>query len=261
MNTRQFLISCWTWNPAVLLLCAAAFILYWTAYGFTRRGWWFAAAVFTVLIALVSPVESLANGYLFSAHMLQHILLLLLAPAFLILSLPRNVTLPRVFRTLANPLTGWLAGVGSMWLWHIPALCDAAATRGPIFAIQTVSLLALGSAFWWQVIAPRDGDRLPALYAVLYLFSACVACSVLGMILTFSPNIVCSAYARPADRLGMLGTIRSGWGMTSDKDQQIGGLLMWVPMCMIYLTAIFWQIARFFHPHQEPAHATGGMHR
>ena len=53
---------------------------------------------------------------------------------------------------------------------------------------------------------------------------------------------------QPADRLGLLHTIRSGWGMTSGKDQQIGGLLMWVPLCMVYLGAIFAQIARWFAP-------------
>lgn len=250
MNTEQFLISCWTWNPVVIGCCAIAATAYLAAFGMNRRFWYFAGAIAIVLLALASPVEALANGYLFSAHMLQHILLLLIAPALLLAALPRSFTIPMKL----HPVTGWLAGVGSMWLWHTPALCDAAAASRPVFALQTVSLLALGTVFWWQVIAPREDERLQPLHAILYLFTACTACTALGIIITFSPVALCRAYAQPADSLGMLHTIRSDWGMTSDKDQQVGGLLMWVPMCMIYLAAIFAQLARLFHP-QEPAHA------
>ena len=86
--------------------------------------------------------------------------------------------------------------------------------------------------------------------AVLYLFSACVACSILGILITFSPVSVCPIYAQaPIDRLGILNLIQSNWGITPEKDQQIGGLLMWVPMCLVYLSAIVAQLARWFaHP-------------
>jgi cytochrome c oxidase assembly factor CtaG len=108
----------------------------------------------------------------------------------------------------------------------------------------------MGSVFWWQVLAPRDGERLSPAAGIVYLFTACTACSILGIILTFAPVSICPVYQHPADRLGMLGTIRGDWGLTSDKDQQIGGLLMWVPMCLIYLTAILAQLARW---HSGPA--------
>jgi cytochrome c oxidase assembly factor CtaG len=82
---------------------------------------------------------------------------------------------------------------------------------------------------------------------VLYLFSACVACSILGILITFSPVSVCSIYAHPSsDRFGVLNLVQSNWGITPDKDQQIGGLLMWVPMCLVYLAAIIAQLARWF---------------
>ena len=137
-----------------------------------------------------------------------------------------------------------------MWIWHAPALCNSAVSSKPVFALQTFSLLALGGAFWWQILAPRDSQRLAPLTAVLYLASSCVACSALGIIFTFSPVTVCSIYAHAADRLGMLATIRDGWGITPEKDQQLGGLLMWVPMCLVYLGAVFAQLARWFG---EPA--------
>jgi cytochrome c oxidase assembly factor CtaG len=73
---------------------------------------------------------------------------------------------------------------------------------------------------------------------------------VLGIILTFAPVSICPVYQHPVDRLGILTTIRSTWGLTSDRDQQIGGLLMWVPMCAIYAAAILAQMARWHSPHQ-----------
>lgn len=247
MTTNQFLICGWTWNPVVILSCVAALAVYLAVFRDRRRIGWFLAALGVVVFTLMSPLNTLADGYLFSAHMAQHILLLLIVPAFLFLSLPRSLSLavgPRVF---AYPLVGWLAGVGAMWFWHVPALCNAAVGSRPVYALQTVSLLALGGLFWRQILAPRDSERLAPPAAVLYLFSACFTCSVLGIIITLSPVTVCSIYTMPSmDRLGMLPTIRDQWGFTSERDQQVGGLLMWVPMCLIYLSAIFAQIARWF---------------
>jgi cytochrome c oxidase assembly factor CtaG len=142
-----------------------------------------------------------------------------------------------------------------MWLWHAPALCNAAVSSRPVYATQTISLLLLGGVFWWQVIAPREEDRLSPPAAVVYLFTACTACSALGIILTFSPVTVCPIYMHVQDSLGLLNTIRNNWGMTPEKDQQIGGLLMWVPMCAIYLFAILAQLARWFSHSRTEEHA------
>ena len=246
MTTPQFFTTAWTWSPGVLLLCALALAGYFAAFRRNPRAGYFVAALGVLLLALVSPVNALADGYLFSAHMFQHILLVLIVPMLALLSLPRAFSLPRALRALAHPVVGWLSGVGAMWFWHVPARCDAAASSPLVATVQTLSLLALGTLFWWQVLAPRDDHRLSPLAGVFYLFTACTACSVLGILLTFAPVSVCSVYQQPVDRLDMLGTIRDGWGLTSDKDQQLGGLLMWVPMCLIYLTAIFAQLARWF---------------
>jgi cytochrome c oxidase assembly factor CtaG len=137
-----------------------------------------------------------------------------------------------------------------MWLWHARPLCNAAVSSQLVNAAQIFSLLFLGAIFWRQILAPREDERMSPPGAVVYLFSACVACSILGILITFSPVSVCPIYAQsPADRLGVLNIIQSNWGITPDKDQQIGGLLMWVPMCLVYLAAIIGQLARWFtHP-------------
>src|SRR6476660_4188717 len=250
MTTYQFFTTAWTWNSIVLGVCILASVTYWLVFGRRGKPLYFAGALIVFLLAFVSPFSALANGYLFSAHMVQHILLVLIVPALLLLSLPRSLSLGSPF---THPLVGWIAGVGAMWLWHAPTLCNAAATSRTVSAIQTTSLLLMGSAFWWQVLAPREEQRLSPLAGIVYLFTACTACSVLGIILTFAPVSICPVYQNPVDRLGILSTIRGDWGLTSDRDQQIGGLLMWVPMCAIYVTAILAQLARW---HSCPAPQT-----
>lgn len=205
---------------------------------------YFAAALLVFVVALFSPLGVLARGYLFSAHMLQHILLVLVVPGLLLLSLPTTISLPSWLR---NPLVGWAAGVGAMWLWHAPALCNAANTSTFVFTLQTSSLILMGSLFWWQVIAPREDERLSPFAAMGYLFSACIACTVLGIIITFAPVSICPAF-QSANRTSRV------LGLTTERDQQIGGLLMWVPMCLIYASAILVQVARL-HGAPEKHHA------
>jgi cytochrome c oxidase assembly factor CtaG len=249
MTTQQFLTSAWTWNLAALVSSGVALVAYLWGFGVNRRIVYLLAGLGVFVFTLSSPLNALAAGYLFSAHMLQHILLLLIVPALLLMSLPRCVSLgPRW--VISNPFIEWISGVGAMWLWHARPLCNAAVSSQLVNAAQISSLLLLGAIFWRQILAPREDERMSPPGAVLYLFSACVACSILGILITFSPVSVCPIYAQPvADRLGVLSLVQSNWGITPDKDQQIGGLLMWVPMCLIYLAAIVAQLARWFtHP-------------
>lgn len=232
---KLLLLDSWVWNPLAAASALAALLLYACLFGWSRRAAWMGAACAVFLFTLMSPLAYLAQGTLFSAHMAQHILLLLIVPALALLSLPPSVRLPGGL----HPAVSWACGAGAMWLWHVPVLCDAAAVSRPVSALQTGSLLLLGAAFWWQVLAPSPGQRLRPLQGVAYLFAGCVACSVLGIIFTFAPVTVCKAYAGyPVER----------FGITPLRDQQIGGLIMWVPMCLVYLCAIFMQLARWYSP-------------
>jgi putative membrane protein len=145
-----------------------------------------------------------------------------------------------------NPWISWIMGVGAMWLWHVPALCDAAASNPSIHGIQTASLLGMGSLFWWPIVGPQAHERLKPLPGILYLASACIACSLLGIWISFAPVGICPAFMAPADPLGYLPMIRSAWGISPQADQQIGGLLMWVPACLLYLGAILALLARYY---------------
>jgi len=259
MTTQQFLTSAWTLNFAALVPCGVALAAYLWRFGVNRRVVYLLAGMVVFVVTLSSPLSALAAGYLFSAHMLQHILLLLIVPALLLMSLPPYVSLGARSWLISNPMVGWICGVGAMWLWHARPLCNAAVSSQLVNAIQIFSLLLLGAIFWRQILAPREDERMSPPGAVLYLFSACVACSVLGILITFSPVSVCPIYAQPAvGRLGVLNLIQGNWGITPDKDQQIGGLLMWVPMCLVYLAAIIAQLARWFaHPVVEASLTDG----
>jgi cytochrome c oxidase assembly factor CtaG len=252
MTTRELLLSCWTPDPLAIVGCAAAVLVYvLTSPGrgsaTAARAIAFAVGLTVLALALVSPIGSLAEGYLFSAHMLQHLLLVLVVPPLLLLGFEpsgqpsatgnrRRVRIPAV--------VPWGLGVGAMWLWHAPTLCNAASQSALVHRVQEVSLLAMGAAFFWPVLSPRTGERLPPLGGVVYLFTACVSCTVLAVAITFSPVEVCSVFAHPVDRLGVMPLVRDGWGLTAQRDQQIGGLLMWLPACLVYGAAILAVLAR-----------------
>ena len=94
MTTYQFFTTAWTWNSIVLILSALAFVGYFLAFGNEAGPSISLLRSCVFLLALISPFSALANGYLFSAHMVQHILLVLIVPALLLLSLPRSFSLP-----------------------------------------------------------------------------------------------------------------------------------------------------------------------
>jgi putative membrane protein len=252
MSSTALLFTAWKWNPLAIAGALIALFVYFAHFGWNRRAWAAIAACAIFVAALSSPLAALADGYLFSAHMLQHMLLLLVVPALLLMALPETAVLPAWASRLLNPVACWAAGIGAMWIWHAPALCNAAATSPLVFGVQTISLVALGTAFWWQVLAPAPSQRIAPLRGAVYLFASCIACTILGIILTFSPVTVCSAYLNPADRLGIDSLIHESWGMTPLRDQQIGGLIMWVPMCLVYLCAIFGQLARWYAVPSQP---------
>ncbi|HEY4416156.1 MAG TPA: cytochrome c oxidase assembly protein [Verrucomicrobiae bacterium] len=259
MTTQQLMLSAWNWNPWVLAICLAVILAggWPSRFRFNRLAAWRLAGVSMFFFTLTSPVDALADGYLFSAHMLQHLLLLLVVPPLILLGLP-SAPVPNYFKRgpgkwlngiLRQPVATWSLGVGGMWLWHAPVLCNAAVTNGWVHCLQYVSLLLMGFAFWWPIIGPWRRQWLSPLAGMVYLFSACLGCTVLGIIITFAPVEVCSIYLHPVDRLDLLPLLQNQWGLTPAKDQQLGGLLMWVPACLIYFCGIFGLFARW---HGDP---------
>lgn len=259
MTTSELLLTAWRFDPIVVLGCGAALGAYAAAPGARRsvsRAGYLTAASVVLVVALASPVGALADGYLFSAHMLQHLMLLLVVPPLALLGVGAghaggggvSHAGPSHFAPGA-----WLAGVAAMWVWHAPRLCNAATQNSAVHLAQEVSLLAMGTWFFWPLLAPRSEARLPPLAAIVYLVTACSACTLLGIAVTLAPIEICSAYLFPNDRLGALPLLRGGWGLTPQRDQQIGGLFMWLPACLVYGAGIIGILVRWYgEPEDEP---------
>ena len=110
---------------------------------------------------------------------------------------------------------------------------------------QMLSLLVLGAFFIWPVFTPVKWKKLNALQSSLYLFTACVGCTVLGIFITFAPQDLYTTYLNGSDP-AILSLIRDNWGITPDVDQQMGGLIMWVPACFVYLSYILISLSKWF---------------
>jgi putative membrane protein len=231
----------WDWDPSVVAGCAALAIGYIALVrkcGLNRAAY-FLAGVALLLLDLVSPIDTLADRHLFSAHIVQHFLLALVIPPLLLLGTPAFDlgALSKLERILGQPPVSWLLGVGTMLVWHIPALFNAALANDGLHIFQHLSFLVTGATFWWPILGPMEGRHLPMLSAVSYLFSACVCCSLLGAFLTFGPIGLYPAYLDPPTRV---------WGLDPKSDQQLGGMLMWVPGCFVYLSAILSAVIRWY---------------
>jgi putative membrane protein len=213
----------------------------------------FTGGVAWLLLALVSPIDVLGDEYLFSAHMLQHLLLVLVVPPMLLLGLPAEVIrralgiriVARVESVLGHPAVAWVLAAAVLWVWHLPALYDAALADENVHIVQHLMFLVTATAFWWPILTPLEKRRLGPGAAMAYLLAAGAASSLLGVILTFAPAGLYPAYLQPEDELGLLSLIRQEWGLSAAADQQLGGLLMWVPGGIAYLLAIFAVFARW----------------
>lgn len=256
MTTGELLLANWEWEPSVVAGCALLALGYlWLTRNRTpARTVSFFGGVLLLLLDLVSPLDALGDEYLFSAHVLQHFLLALLIPILLLVGVPkwvadaalRRPAIARIEHVLARPATAWLLGVGTMIGWHVPVLFNAALANSVLHVVQHLSFLVTGTIFWWPVLQPAVERRLTAFAAISYLFTACLSCTILGAILSFAPPGAYPAYLNPEDSRHILPLIRNEWGLDPKNDQQAGGLLMWVPGCLVYLSAILAGVARWY---------------
>jgi len=243
MNIWQVLSSTWNMEPWVLVSALAVLVAYGigTGFKFTKLSALFITGIIIYVLALVSPLDYLGRTYLFSANMIQHILLLLVVPLLLLLGIPKTLAekalaiepIGAVMKVLGNPIVAWFLGVGSMWVWHLPSLHYSVLANDNLYIAQQISFVLVGMIFWWPVFAPVESRRLSPLVSTLYLSSACLGCTILGMLITFAGAGLYASYMTPVDTIGILPLLRGELCLTPGVDQQIGGLTMWVPGCLI----------------------------
>jgi cytochrome c oxidase assembly factor CtaG len=185
----------------------------------------FLGAVLAGVLALVSPLDSLADQ-LFLAHMLQHVVLLDLAPILAILGLTKVILRP-LTRTvselerraggLAHPAFAAFLYIAVIWSWHVPSAYDYATAHPPVHALEHLSFLLAGSLYWWHLLSPiRARMRLAGMGPVVYMASTKLFVGALGMGLAFAPSTLYPHYAHHAPL----------WGISAGDDQAIAGLLM-----------------------------------
>jgi len=247
----------WGWEPGSIALLVLSALIY--AVGLRRlwktsgaghgvrkwEAWCFAGGWLTLVVALVSPLHPWGQA-LFSAHMVQHELLMLLAAPLLVLGRPLIAFLhalpsgtagdlarlsntpawKAVWGTISAPFVAWTIHAIILWGWHAPVLFQATLHNEWIHAAQHASFLGSALLFWWALI---HGHRAAASYgvAVLYLFTTAIHSGLLGALLTFARSVWYPHYAQTT----------GDWGLTALEDQQIGGLIMWVPACTVYILA------------------------
>lgn len=218
----------------------------------------FAGGWVVLALSILSPLDAF-GGQLFWAHMVQHELLMLAAAPLLVLSRPLATTvwglphaarplaarlagslgLVAALRVLSRPLTAWLLHAAVLWGWHAPALFEAALHVPWVHDLQHACFFASALLFWWALLT---GPKARLGLGVLYLFTTMVHTSLLGALLTFSGRVLYASYEGTAPR----------WGLSALEDQQLGGLIMWVPGGVVYLLAGLGLMAAWL---AQPRHA------
>jgi putative membrane protein len=227
-----------------------------------REAGYFIGGWLALALALASPLD-VAGALSFSAHMVQHELLMIVAAPMLVCGRPLAVwawSVPRAWlrpfggamrsslpgaawRGLTRPLHAWLLHFASLWLWHVPFLFQAALLHPAVHALQHASFLFPALLFWWAVIgnAPARGPGA----AIAYLFTTMLHTSALGALFAMSERIWYPVYG--------LGPTR--YGLSALEDQQLGGLIMWVPGGLAYVIAGLVLCAGWLRlpPHKAPS--------
>lgn len=262
-EVERITLESWSWPAYILVpLLLAAFLYATGIIKLSRRSdrsrprllhvVSFVAGWVALVLALDSPLHELSEQ-LFWVHMIQHEILMLVAAPLLVLGRPLHPmlwALPRAGRSAAGaiarnsafksswlavsgPFAAWLLHGLALWLWHAPALFDAAVEHESIHAIQHISFFASALLFWWALMEGRTG-RLGYGKGVLYIFSTGVHMSLLGALLTFSPQPWYGPYV----------VTDAAWNISALADQQLGALIMWVPAGAVLLIVglvFFWK--------------------
>ena len=253
----------WTLQPSVLIGVAALAILYFMGWrrgrasnaphkpGFGRLTL-FALGLATILAALVSPIDALGDQLLVM-HMVQHVLLLDIAPILLILGLTKVLLRPVTRRLhaiergaglFAHPAFAVAAYVGFMWAWHVPALYDAALRSTTIHAAEHLCFSAAGTLYWWHLLSPiRSRLRLAGMGPIAYMVVTKLLVGGLGILLAFAPASFYPYYEHHPHY----------WGLSPGTDQSMAGLVMALEQSIVMGIALVYLFTRMLAESEREA--------
>jgi putative membrane protein len=212
------------------------------------QAWSFTAGLITLVVALMSPIDAVAEQ-LFAAHMLQHVLLAVVAPPLLVAGAPMVAVLwslplsARVRLARAVKRARWLNGAWrfatassvawilhgvALWMWHIPTMYTLALEHSAMHALEHLSFVGTAILMWWGILYPRHSRRAAFGAGFIVLFLTMLHSAALGALITLSHRVWFPIHAAGA----------AEWGLTPLEDQQLAGLIMWVPGGLLYLAAM-----------------------
>jgi cytochrome c oxidase assembly factor CtaG len=258
LNLAAILQLEWNWDPFILASLSLACLFY--VVGLCRmkhavrkvlfgrlRYASFAAGIGILFAVLISPFDAL-DDQLFCAHMVQHLVLMMVAPPLLLYGRPglasfrafpvrMRIWLARFWtasglRNAAHfamsPMLVWVLCSAALWFWHIPAPYGWAVASDPVHALEHSCFFVTSLMFWWLVLEPLSKRRLDYAPALLFVATFGVQNGMMGALLTFSGHPFYAAYR----------VTSAAWGLTPLEDQQVGGLSMWIPAGFIHLTTL-----------------------
>jgi cytochrome c oxidase assembly factor CtaG len=265
----------WDWSfdlPLVVVVVLA--LLYWLGSRRTLtpagkepaqrvRGLCFYASLAVLAIALSSPIDALSAD-LFWAHMLQHVLLLVVAPPLMVLARPwvrlwralplatrrslgrslavsgRAAPLRWAVRSIGRPLPSFLLFSVVLLVWHLPGMFDATLRSSELHALEHTLFFGTALMFWKQVIdSPPLHAPLSSAQRVAYVIGAMIVSWALAVVLALAPHPLYAHYAHQAGRPG---------GISAMGDQQIAAGIMWVPGSITFVLVIFVYVHRWLTP-------------
>lgn len=248
----------WHGHPDALIGLFALEVLYLLAIGPLRERYklakdidpkklaMFTLGVLVILVSLVSPIHELSDTYLFSIHMVQHVLLTLVAPPLLIMGTPGWLIRPllrpkpvlRMAKVLVHPIVAFALFNVVFAMWHLPVLYNLAVTIHAVHVFQHLLLIVLAVLMWWPLLSPvPELRRLSEPEQMLYLFVLSVGSIIIFAPLVFATSPVYDFYEQ-APRL---------WNLSPLADQQIGAIIMKVGGGLLFLTLLILAFLRWFN--------------
>jgi putative membrane protein len=203
----------------------------------------FYSGLAVIFLALNGWLHDLSDSYLFSAHMVQHLLLTLVAPPLLIAGTPGWMLRPALRRPVAGPLARWLTKPAHCFAifnivlagWHLPPMYNLAMAHHAVHIGQHLMFIAAAVLMWWPIMSPLpELPRLSYPAQMLYCFALSIPMSLVSVYIAYADALLYTAYAA-APRM---------WGITPMQDQLIGGLVMWIPGGLFFfgvMSVVYWQ--------------------
>jgi len=238
----------WSFEPSVLIGTSLLIVGYALFIGPLRRRFdWgeavpplrqlaFYAGSLCMLVALIGPLDVLGDEDLFSAHMGQHMLLTFVVPPLWVVGTPgwliRRLVPQRILTWMMNPFIAFGVFNGVMWFWHTPSFYDDALGNEWLHIGEHLMFMASAVIGWLPVLKSELSEQMTTQRKLMYLGPSLFACTALAALITLVPIQIYTFYGNNSVR----------WGLTALSDQQLGGLVMWLPGDYIYMVLIVWLV-------------------